>query len=198
MTTHKFKFWGITLFFTIFLDVIPSLGFISIGNISITTIQIPTIISAIILGPMYGSFTAAVFGLISLFHAMSRDATSVDVLFLNPLISILPRICIALVTGHLFKLINKLAKGKYRAFSAAVCSLIGSLTNTILIFAALYFVYPNELMHIYGISDTAQLWKVLSRNICHNGMIEAAFCTVTCTVIVLILHRLAQKKHWTL
>ncbi|MBQ2202170.1 MAG: ECF transporter S component, partial [Clostridia bacterium] len=58
----------------ILLAFTPMLGYIKIGPLSITTIGIPVIIGAIILGPYYGMLLGFVFGMTSFLQCFMGDA----------------------------------------------------------------------------------------------------------------------------
>ncbi|NLL96305.1 MAG: ECF transporter S component, partial [Clostridiaceae bacterium] len=80
-------FLGLMLAITIIMDMTP-LGMIPIGAISATIIHIPTIITGVVLGPVAGFIMGTSFGIVSLTHALTRPATILDPLFMNPLVSV--------------------------------------------------------------------------------------------------------------
>src|SRR5690554_7708529 len=88
--TKKLTFMALMLAITLILDLTP-LGAIPLGPVSATIIHIPTIITGIILGPIAGLIMGTLLGLVSLLHALTRPATPLDPLFINPLVSVLPR-----------------------------------------------------------------------------------------------------------
>lgn len=86
---------------TVVLGMTP-LGFIPIGPLSATTMHIPVIIGAILEGPVVGGLVGLIFGLSSLFNAMTRP-TAISFVFYNPLISIVPRVLLGVFAGLIFK-----------------------------------------------------------------------------------------------
>lgn len=71
-----------------------SLGFISFGTIAITIMIVPAIIGAVLEGPVVGAIVGGAFGLFSLFLASQQPAGSPNAIFVDPIISVLPRLFI--------------------------------------------------------------------------------------------------------
>lgn len=138
---------GVMLAFTIILDFTP-LGAIPLfGVINATINHLPTVVTGIILGPIAGAIIGAAFGIVSMFHAITRPNTILAPLFMNPLVSVLPRIFIGVMSYYgyvLFKKINKESK-KVNVISIFTGGVIGSLTNTILVLTMLYIVYKDKI-----------------------------------------------------
>ena len=193
MKHPKFHFCVLMVFLTILMDVLPFAGFITYKHINITTMQIPAIVTSIVLGPFYGMALGALFGLLSLFHAIAREPSLLNLFFQNPLVSVVPRMCIGLVSGALYMLLNKLFRGKVKVISTALSSLCGSLTNTFLVLFALITLYPSGLVTHFRVTSMAQLNAILTDILQTNGLIEAALSTVVCTVLVIFAFWL--KKH---
>lgn len=87
---------------SIVLGMTP-LGFIPVGPTRATIMHIPVIIGAIMEGPIVGGLIGLIFGLFSVFQAMTNP-TPVSFVFLNPVISILPRVLIGIVTYYIYML----------------------------------------------------------------------------------------------
>lgn len=91
---------------SIVLGMTP-LGFIPIGPTRATIMHIPVIIGAITAGPLVGGLVGLIFGLFSIFQAITNP-TPVSFVFLNPLVSVLPRILIGLVTYYIYEGLKRL------------------------------------------------------------------------------------------
>ncbi|WP_138160450.1 ECF transporter S component [Peptoniphilus catoniae] len=91
---------------TIALGLTP-LGFIPLGIINATTMHIPVIIAGILEGPVVGMAVGLIFGLSSLFNAVTKP-TPMSIVFYNPLISILPRVLIGLTSYYAYSWAKKL------------------------------------------------------------------------------------------
>jgi uncharacterized membrane protein len=86
------------------LAMVPNVGLISFGAVAITIIHIPVLIGAMTLKRVSSVFVLGLlFGLGSLFAALTRGSTPIDLAFINPLISVLPRILFALIAFYIFK-----------------------------------------------------------------------------------------------
>ncbi len=101
-----------------------SLGFIPIpfspaGRATI--MHIPVILAAILEGPIVGMMVGLIFGLFSFFQQASP-------LFADPLIAILPRVLIGLMSYLAFR---PFALAHKQAAGSVVAAIVGTLTNTI-------------------------------------------------------------------
>ncbi|MDD7363034.1 MAG: ECF transporter S component [Peptoniphilus sp.] len=96
---------GILGAITVVLGLTP-LGFVPIGPLNATTMHIPVLIAAFIDGPVVGGFVGLIFGLSSLFNAITRP-TPISFVFYNPLISILPRVLLGILAYYLFRALNR-------------------------------------------------------------------------------------------
>ncbi len=90
------------------------LGFIPVGPTRATIMHIPVIIGAVMEGPVVGAFVGLIFGLFSIFQAMTNQ-TPVSFVFLNPLVSVLPRILIGIVSFYVYDILKDLGKNKIMA-----------------------------------------------------------------------------------
>ena len=118
----------------ILLAFTPMLGYIKIGPLSITTIAIPVIIGAIVLGPWYGMLLGFVFGMTSFLQCFMGDAFGAALVGISPfrtfLTCIVPRVLVGLIPALLFRLIMKRPTNS-RSVAVFVSALAGSLTNTV-------------------------------------------------------------------
>lgn len=97
---------GILGAISIVLGMTP-LGFIPVGPTRATTMHIPVIIGSIVEGPVVGAIVGLIFGLFSIFQAITNP-TPVSVVFLNPIVSILPRVLIGISSYYVYTAIKKL------------------------------------------------------------------------------------------
>ena len=90
---------------------ITKLGLIPIGPAaSITILHVPIILAACLIGLPYALFTGAVFGIMSLVQAAMSPSGVLDPLFVNPLVSVLPRMLVGLIAWALWKLFTNISK----------------------------------------------------------------------------------------
>jgi len=122
------------------------IGLIPLGVISASTIHIPVIVGAILLGPKKGAALGAVMGVVSFIRALTAPGW-LDQLFRNPLVSILPRIFIGIAAYYMYVWVKNTYKKDGAAYITA--SIIGSLTNTVLTLSMLViatrFMFPDKL-----------------------------------------------------
>jgi uncharacterized membrane protein len=148
---------------------LTQLGYIPwISGASLSVLQVPAVVGAVLEGPVVGVLVGAVFGATSLVQAAINPAKGpIDVFFVNPLISILPRLFIGLVAWAIYRLF----RGKLAPAAAAAAGVAGSLTNSILVLGALV---------IAGAIPPAIAGTVFVA----NGLVEAVVCAVLTAGIV--------------
>ena len=182
LSTRSLVVTAMMIAITAVLSVTP-LGLIPLGTISASTIHIPTIIIAILEGPVIGAITGAAMGLISLFRAMTAPSGILDPYFVNPIISVLPRILIGVVAAYSYKLFSKITKKD--SLSTGIAALLGSITNTVLVLGLLYIIYVAEITEKLGSAAGPVLLAVATT----SGVFEAI-----CTVVISVLLVVAIKK----
>jgi uncharacterized membrane protein len=152
-------------------------GFIPwFGGISLTIMQVPVIIGAILEGPLVGAGIGLIFGLFSLVQAAVAPTSPGDVVFTNPLISVLPRLFIGPVAWLIWTSLKKVP-----VVALIISGLAGSLTNTVLVLG---------MFGIYGIYS----WPVLGGIALANGLPEAGVSAVITVIVVSITLQLKVGK----
>ena len=127
---------------------ITGLGYIRINpQIAYTILQVPVILATILGGLIPGLITGFVFGLTSLIKSAVMPLSMLDPYFLNPLCSIFPRMMIAFITWLVFTGLNKIPHMP-KILSGIIAAVLGSLTNTIMVFAMLCIIYFSEIAPI--------------------------------------------------
>ncbi len=119
-------------------------------SIEITLITIPVLIGLLAEGPLVGLILAFVFGAGTMLKGLIAPATPFDPLFINPLISVLPRLLMPIIAWGVYKLmISLLPKTKpMRSVAWSVSALSGSLANTAFVLLALYLTYRVRIEDI--------------------------------------------------
>lgn len=110
LNIRKMTIVGILGGISIVLGMTP-LGFIPVGPTRATIMHIPVIIGAIMEGPLVGGLIGLIFGLFSVFQAMTNP-TPVSFVFLNPIVSVLPRVLIGVITYYVYKVSKDLGERK--------------------------------------------------------------------------------------
>lgn len=128
--------------------MLTGLGYIRINpQIAYTILQVPVILAVVLGGLVPGLLTGFVFGLSSLIKSAVMPLSLLDPYFLNPLCSIAPRLMIPVVTWLVFTGLKKIPHVP-QIVAGIFAAVIGSLTNTICVFASLCLIYFGEIAPI--------------------------------------------------
>lgn len=118
--------------------ILSGFGFVPwLAGASLTILHIPVILAAVLQGYTSALIVGAVFGISSLIMAAIRPAPgSFDFLFVNPLISILPRLVFAFLAALIYKAMSKIND----KFSVPFTAFVSSLIHTVLVLGILYII----------------------------------------------------------
>lgn len=160
MSTKKVTIAGMLGAFSVMLSMTP-IGFIPIPflGINATTMHIPVIIGAIIGGPFVGTLVGLIFGVSSFLRVGSP-------FFADPLVSILPRLFIGVMSYYTYKATKH----------AIPTAIVGTLTNTAGVMSMAYFRGYLPLNVIIGIVTL-------------NGVTEAIVSSVIVYLVMKSLKR---------
>ncbi|SHK36234.1 ECF transporter S component [Tepidibacter formicigenes] len=167
LSTKKMTVIGMLGAISIVLGMTP-LGFIPIGPTKATIMHIPVIIGAILEGPLVGAAIGLIFGIFSLIQSITSP-TPVSFVFWNPLVSIVPRILIGLVSYYAYSGIKNIIKNE--TISVALTGAIGTLTNTIGVLSMIYLLYGVKFVEAIG-ADINSVGKIILGIGITNGIPE--------------------------
>ncbi len=122
------------------MSFVPFLGYIAYGGISITTIHVPLIIGAITLGKNKGAILGLAFGLFNLVKAYT-SGTPEAIIFMDPMISVLPRILTGYLIGLFFELINNFENKRGEAATKKLYFLISIIAVILVTFLFNYIAF---------------------------------------------------------
>lgn len=159
-----------------FIMINTVLGTITLGVVSITIAHIPIILATLMLGLKEGLLMAFIFGALTMAKAFTPMGI-LDVLFQNPLVSIAPRMLIPITTFFTYKLLSKFSN----LTKTSVAAVVGSLTNTIFVALALYFVVGTQLEAIIGQDALTVVMSIITS----AAIPEAIAIGLICTPIIL-------------
>ncbi|MDD4120982.1 MAG: ECF transporter S component [Clostridia bacterium] len=145
---------GITIALIIVLQALAEVIQLFGLQISLALGLIPVLVISQLKGWKIGAICGLAFGIVSMSIAAIRySAVPVFRNAINPLVSVMPRILVGIVTGALASTFSKLSlkwkeRGKYKLFTrkyflSAVATLAGVLTNTIG-FLGMFFVFSAD------------------------------------------------------
>lgn len=189
-TTRKMVSVGLLSSISIFLGM-TGLGFIPFPLFNATILHIPVIIGAILEGPVVGGLIGLFFGLFSMYNAAVKP-TPLSFVFLNPIISVLPRILIGIVSYYVYVLIRKLLKDKFKSFTIGFTAVVGSLTNTIVVLGLAYIIYLEKFVVAMGLSESAG-GKAIALMCLTNGLPEAVV-SAAITIPIILAAKKAFKR----
>ena len=178
------------------------LGYIPLGVINATIIQIPVIIGALFCGPKQGAFLGFLFGFTSFLKNTIMPATlsafvfspvlaagmfgAKGVLF-STFICFVPRVLVGILPYYVYKGMKKISK--WKSVNFAVAGVIGAFTNTFLVMGSIYVLYKDAYAAAQGIDPTMVL-GVIAGIIGFNGVIEAVLSGVIVSAIGIILNKI--------
>lgn len=134
---------------SIVLGMTP-LGFIPVGPTRATIMHIPVLIGAIMEGPVVGALVGLIFGISSIFQAITAP-TPVSFVFLNPIVSILPRVLIGITTYYTYNFFRKLGNKKsiallYLIFTAIISYLLYGIYKNIISSGDIWITAMNMVL----------------------------------------------------
>ncbi len=142
---------------------------------SITILHVPVILCTLIAGIWAGSGVGLIFGVSSLILAATQG-TGLDLYFMNPLISVLPRLLIAPAVYFSFLGFKKISsKTKYfpMVLSYALAAFIGTITNSFFVLGAL-------------VISGAISFEVMFSVLISNTLLEAAAAVIICIAVMVV------------
>ena len=181
-STRKLTVTGMMIAITMILAYTP-LGIIPLQPVSATITHIPTIIIALLEGPIVGAIIGAAFGIVSLIKALTQPAGILGPYFINPLVSILPRVLIGIIAGYSYKgFLNVIKNG---TLCAVLASALGSLTNTLGAMGMIYVLYLSDMTQKLGTAAGPVIWGIITT----YGIVEMLAVAVIWTTVVLALKK---------
>ncbi len=165
----------------VFLVIPLSIGAISLAILALLAVTISTEF----MGLKHGIISGAVFGFTSLILAFTMYAGTVNAVFQNPLVSVLPRVAIPFSIYFVGLAIDKLFKNPIAADS--VGAIAGAVTNTALVMLMIFIFYFNS-----NVQGTVISGKFILGIISINSLIEILFCAVLAPPIIKVLRKVIR------
>ncbi len=161
------------------MTVVPYTGYISYGGvIEITTLHIVTIVGAVFLGWKGGAVLGGVWGLTCIFRAMTNPLWAA---FMNPLVSLVPRVLVGVVAALVFAGLCKIRVNRY--LSSIIAAIAATLTNTLLVLSALA-LFGDSINGFFELMKTVYLTVIGI-----NGLIELAAAAILTPVLTFALSK---------
>lgn len=189
--TKSLTLLGVLMATQIVLTV-TNIGMIPLPGVKATTLHIPVIVGAVLLGPQAGIILGMTFGLMSI--VMNTIQPGLTSFVFSPFITIgdqggnwysiivalVPRILIGIVAYYTFNIMRKFFKSKVAAY--AVAGVMGALTNTVFVMLGIYlfFAEPYAAVKEVAVSD---LFGFIMGIIFANGIPEAIIAGIVVPAI---------------
>lgn len=172
------------------------LGMIQLPIVKATTVHIPVILGAILLGPLAGAILGGVFGvcsmisntvtptLLSFAFSPFMSMTGISGMIKAVWISVGCRILIGAVAGWLWILFKKCRMNP--SIALPLTGFIGSMTNTVFVMGSIYFLLAKEYALKKSVAVDA-VWGLVLGTITASGVPEAIAAAILVAVIGKVL-----------
>ena len=180
------------------------LGMIQLPVIKATTVHIPVILGAILLGPSAGAILGGVFGICSLVSntmaptllsfAFSpfMSTTGIPGALKAIWISVGCRVLIGLVSGWLWKLLERLKVNQN--ISLLLTGFVGSMVNTVTVMGSIYFLFAQQYAQAREVGVTA-VWGLIMGTVTAAGIPGAIAAAVLVIALGKVLIRVFRKMN---
>jgi uncharacterized membrane protein len=167
--------------------LLAGLGTVSLPMVRATIAHIPILIAAVVCGLPHGLMVGLAFGATTLVIALTSPVSVLDPFFVNPLISVLPRLLIPVTTYYVFKCVSRLTANRKagQMVSLAIAFTAGNLTNTFGVYLMLYLVYAREIMEKTGTPAITLILGLMAT----STLLKCAVVVLICTPLALGLRR---------
>ncbi len=166
------------------------LGYIQINpTTSLTIMHIPVALAAILAGLPGALVTGTIFGLTSLVNAAANPSGILDPLFVNPLISVLPRIIFGLICWILFKVLDFIPHFP-KTVSAAVTVFTGTICHTAMVIGALFLFASAKVSE----AMSGDGYLMVLGSLIPGAMMEAVAATIVCSATVVAIFATSKAK----
>ena len=178
------------------------LGMIQLPIIKATTVHIPVILGAILLGPMAGAILGAVFGVCSLisntvtptllsfafspFMSMTGMSGAVKAVW----ISVGCRMMIGIISGWFWIVVKKCKLNHFIALPIA--GFLGSMVNTVFVMGSIYVLLAREYAQARNVGVEAVFGLVMG-TVTASGIPEAIAAAVLVAVIGKVLLKVVKR-----
>lgn len=180
------------------------LGMIQLPIIKATTVHIPVIIGAVLLGPSAGAILGFVFGVCSLISntmaptllsfAFSpfMSTTGIPGVIKAFWISIGCRMLIGIAAGWLWILLSKIKLNQLIALP--IVGFAGSMVNTITVMGSIYLLFAQQYAEAKDVAVTA-VWGLIMGTVTASGIPEAIAAAVLVLALGKVLIQVFKKMN---
>lgn len=176
-------------------------GMIQLPVVKATTVHIPVILGAVLLGPLAGGILGAVFGICSMIsNTMAPTLLSFafsPFMSMTGLSGVLKavwvcvgcRILIGVIAGWLWILFKKLKVNMLACLP--VIGFLGSMVNTVFVMGSIYLLFTAEYAQAKNVAVDA-VWGLIMVTVTASGIPEAIVAAILVAVIGRVLLRFTR------
>ena len=174
--------------------------------LAVTMVHIPVLVAVLSEGLWVGVITGVTFGVCSFIRAWELGSVSLTLFFRNPLVSIVPRICIPFLAFFVFWAWKRCVKQTpvMDKVGIILSAVLGSIANTVLCLGVLFLIYGKDLTELINqmiLSGNAQAsyqneagaWLVSIVGL-PNGIAEAVVSAILVPMIVMAVQKITKTK----
>lgn len=183
--TQKLVYYAMVMAIIILMAVVPFLGFIQIPPIAITLVHIPVIIGTILFGWKAGILFGLTFGVSSMLVAITRGAAT-DLLFINPLVSVVPRVIFGALIYPLYAFFSRIFKRE--PASIGVTAFVSSFVHSVLVITAI-FITLNMVAW-----DSETFRSIMAAVLTVNITLEAVASTIIAIPLVKAMKNYLNRR----
>lgn len=182
------------------------LGMIQLPVIKATTVHIPVIIGAILLGPSAGAILGFVFGacslisntmaptLLSFAFSPFMSTTGIPGALKAIWISVGCRMLIGIAAGWLWILLTKIKVNQ--TIALPVVGFVGSMVNTVTVMGSIYFLFAQQYAEAKEVAINA-VWGLIMGTVTASGIPEAIAAAILVLALGKVLLRVFKKMNIT-
>ena len=193
-TTKKDTRWMVSVALMAAIVVLLAntpLGMIQLPVIKATTVHIPVVIGAILLGPAAGAILGGVFGICSMISNTTAPtllsfafspflSSDIAGIFKALWISIGCRILIGVAAGWLWIALKKLKVNPWIALP--VTGFVGSMVNTVSVMGSIYILLASQYAEAKSVAIDA-VWGLIMGTVTASGIPEAIAAAILVTAL---------------
>lgn len=177
-------------------------GMIQLPVVKATTVHIPVILGAVLLGPLAGGILGAVFGicsmisntiaptLLSFAFSPSMSMTGLSGVLKAVWVCVGCRILIGVIAGWLWILFKKLKVNMLACLP--VIGFLGSMVNTVFVMGSIYLLFTAEYAQAKNVAVDA-VWRLIMVTVTVSGIPEAIVAAILVAVIGRVLLRFTRS-----
>ena len=173
------------------MSFVPYVGYIGIPaiQVSITTIHLAVLLFAWMFGWKEGLVAGLAFGIFSLVRGATMPQGIIDTYFVNPLVSVFPRMVFGFIAGLVFDLLRMVKKPKIRfIFDVLVCG-FATILHSVLTLSMLYVFYGNT-----DALSSFNYFTLILTIVSINGALELGAALILVPLMILPLDKAFPKN----